>query len=267
MVAASIILYAAVPVQDETGRSRQQNRHQRRRTGGRHELLDLVVHETLQMILNPPAPATPPNTPTAGGNFSFPPPPQEEVHSRLTTYNKDDTKKKVDEKRSTKDGLLKKTDGNDADESEPELEWEMQPVRRKRGRLSSFSNSLAAARRVPHKKTRAATPSAVTPRKFPTANTDESDNVVCCPAPRTSTAACAEPGSWTSLGSELRAIAEKFSINVDAVSVAERASVFSKLHPVDDTSAVLMGPGNISRNVVSIAINILLWKLIRRMMA
>ena len=221
----SLILYStAVPLQNDQGRV------QPRGGGGvREEILNLVVRETLQMILASP---TPPNSPTAGGTFSFPAPAQE-VNSRLSNPTRNEKKTTREEKKLSKDE--QKTDGNDADESDTEPE-DKQPVRRKRARLSSFSNSSAASRRVPHKKQC----EVVVSEPVEVVTLDEPDCRV---------------GTWKNLGTELRTIAEKFS---------KTGVTSSKLCNPNSNSK---GSRQISKNVVTIAINIFLWKLMRRIMA
>ena len=209
----TLLVCGAVPIQGGDQPSRK---------GATEEFLNIVAWETLQMILTP-APVTPPNSPTSSSTFTFPAP-AEEVSTRLQKPSRAKAS-------STK---LVPEDGNDADESEAE---ELEPVpRRKRTRVCSFSGSAPNLRRVPNKKTK----EVVKQEDSSTEDLKSVDTTDLCRV---------TPEVWKNVGSELKAIAEKFSRNGGVASFKRS-----------------VGGNEISKNVVTIAINIFIWKLMKRLM-
>lgn len=210
-----------------------QNGEQRipRKSGQYQELLNLAVLEALELMLT--SPGAPPSSPTTGGVFSFPAPTQE-ISALLQTRQE----------------VGRITDGNDADESETDDEYKPIP-RRKRTRVSSFSGSAPNLRRVPHKKQK--------DEQFqdeePTVDT--LDSGVSVPILESN------PETWKNLGSELRTIAEKFSRTSGRMGSSSRCNISSN---ISSKISSKVGPMKISGNLVTIAINILLWKLMRRML-
>lgn len=199
-----------------------------RRSGQYQELLNLAVLEALELMLT--SPGAPPSSPTAGGVFSFPAPTQE-ISALLQTRQE----------------VGRITDGNDADESETDDEYKPIP-RMKRTRVSSFSGSAPHLRRVPHKKPKDEQFQDEEPTVI-----DTIDSGVSVPILESN------PETWKNLGSELRTIAEKFSRTSGRMGLSSKARISSKI-------SSKVGPMKISGNLVTIAINILLWKLMRRML-
>ncbi len=289
----ALLLYSAVPIPNSEaansngGKSRRRHIHQ--------ELINIVVRDAVQMLFDslpqseiaaaaacPP----PPNTPSAVSNgqpssvFTFPPPPtSDEIASQL----------------------IRRKDGNEADDSNSDSDCdisaadfpvELKPVqRRKRGRVCSFSNSSAAVRRVPHKKQCHVTP--------PKSNTDDlSDDNDClsmtsCQS-RLSVTATTPPtysrqtvytarqshkvtaipptnydqvdyhrtipstsDQWKNLGKDLNTIATKFTTTIPAE--------YSTRKVVDSPSSSRSSAGSlIPANMITVAVNIFLWKLLKK---
>lgn len=287
----ALLLYSAVPIPNsETansgGKSRRRHIHQ--------ELINIVVRDAVQMLFDslpqseiaaaaacPP----PPNTPSAVSSngqppstvFTFPPPPtSDEIASQI----------------------IRRKDGNEADDSNSDSDCdisaadfpvELKPVqRRKRGRVCSFSNSSAAVRRVPHKKQCHVTPppknnddlsddndclsmtscqsrlsvTATTPTTYsrqtvytarqshkvtaiPPTNYDQVDYHRTIPS---------TSDQWKNLGKDLNTIATKFTTTIPEYS----------RKVVDKPSSRSSAGSLIPANMITVAVNIFLWKLLKK---
>ena len=214
-----------------------------RKGSSREEFINTLAWETIQMILTP---TTPPNSPTAtaqASTFTFPASPQE-VSTRLQQKPRKSTKTVTAASSSPLPAKL--SDGNDADESEAEDQPE---VRRKRVRVSSFSGAAPNLRRVPHKKKK----DVVAPA---TSSADDKAAVASVDTTDMSRLSYQDPEVWRRIGTELKTIAAKFSRNGgDSGTV------------VTTGGKRFGGGGEMSKNVVTIAINILIWKLMKRLMS
>ena len=288
----ALLLYSAVPIPNsETDNSGSRTAGGRRRHI-HQELINIVVRDAVQMLFEslPPSEIAaagcppPPNTPSAVSNgqpktvFTFPPPPtSDEIASQL---------------------ILRRKDGNEADDSNSDSDCdisysaatpvELKPVqRRKRNRVCSFSNSSAAVRRVPHKKQCHVTPpppknndddlsdndclsmtscesrlsvTATTPTyrrqsiytarqtqkvtAIPPTNCDQVDYHSTIPS---------SSDQWKNLGKDLNTIATKFTTTIPKYSkrkVSEKAS----------SSAGSLIPAN----MITVAVNIFLWKMLKK---
>ena len=230
----TLLLCGAVPIGTE------QQPLSNRKGSSREEFINTLAWETIQMILTP---TTPPNSPSAStaSTFTFPASPQE-VSTRLQQKPKKSTKSVA---AASSAPPAKLSDGNDADESEAEDQPE---VRRKRVRVSSFSGAAPNLRRVPHKKKKEVVAPATTfaDDKAAVASVDTTDM---------SRLSYQDPEVWRRIGTELKTIAAKFSRNGgDSGTVVP-------------TVGKRFGGGEMSKNVVTIAINILIWKLMKRLMS
>ena len=300
--ALALLLYSAVPIPNSGADTpRGTNLHSRRRNF-HQELINIVVRDTVQMLIDTtstnattmsgePCPP-PPNTPAAasltfskknGGNesvFTFPPPPTSE---EIAT-------------------MMKLKDGNEADESncesdgESNVPVELKPVRRKRNRVCSFSNSSASVRRVPHKIKCRLTPKPVivddlsddcgsppavqynrlavntslntqttcTGRPVIRQNQDlsriSSDEIDTCTSYSSQTN---QPNAWKNLGKDLNTIARKFSSTIPVPASSKTAKKTGSKAQNNKTCRSLL-PANMPANMITVAINLFMWKMLRK---
>ena len=244
----NILIYTAVPFQDETSGS-----------DGRNSFTSQVIYQVLEQICNLPTPP-PPNSPTSNtAAFTFPVHSQE-VSARLQN-NKPSRRVSAAVRRRGKlesAGFDKPVpvleDSNDADESD--LEEGAGGERRKRGRVSSFSGSAPHLRRVPHKKKR--------PEVVVVAADEDTDNDVkdkeVSPAPPAdavdgsdSLAEATVAAPWRRLGVEMRTIAAKFATGptTTALAVKKPRRRSSKMTACN--------------NVMSLAVNLVVYGFMKRL--
>jgi hypothetical protein len=282
MSATLLLLAGAVPLADG-GRT---TAAAKRRIGGQ-ELMQLVVREALDRILDLPLPppGPPPNTPAGDDrSFSFPVPSPGEVAARVAT---------------SRAVMTVARDGNEAeDEGDSEVDTNGKGGR-KRCRVLSFSGALASSRRVPHKRTRetvappslsgdeaddaavtgAAAANSRTKLKGRNSRGKRLDIVDHPVVPVTATPQADQPlGSeeqqqWRALGQELRGVALKFAMasscgqNTAGVPRRKYSLKISAQAGGEGSSSreMKMIGGELSTNVVCLAVNFLIWRLLRRL--
>ena len=294
-----LLMVGAVPLADG-GRAAATRR---RNSGPGTELFQLVVREALDRILldsrqSPPGP--PPNTPAAADNnnsFTFPPPSvlnPADVADRMVAT----TRRVANSKSAAGDGNEAEDEQEDEAENIYDEDAERQTGGRKRCRVLSFSGAVASARRVPHKRTREMVPTgdeldehvsaiktaAAVGRTKPK-NCRRNKAAGCShtdgghPGTRTETSQGSEEQEkeeqqWRLLGQELRGVALKFAMTAVGgpnrrrhYSVKISASAAGDVHDSKLKNGCGFSAGELSTNVVCLAVNFLLWRLLRRLFA
>jgi hypothetical protein len=300
MAATLLLLAGAVPFPD----SEPAAATRQRRPGGNPgaQLLQLVVREALERMLDTPHPGPPPNTPAAAESgvadrtFRFPSPSPAALAARLRTSGR---RRQQTEERNA--------DGNEAEDEEEEDEETrhssdyVERGGRKRGRVLSFSGAYAACRRVPHKRTKEAITRPADTADLVDAGADAGHSlpeaadrerarrhrtrqvagaqtaaghqpVVAASTESTSSSSSSgvSEQEWRLLGQELRSVARKFAAS--SGSAALRRPVYSVRISAGSGSGDFnagedSGKMMVSTNVVYLAVNFMLWRLLRRLFA
>jgi hypothetical protein len=302
MAATLLLLAGAVPSFPD---SEPAAAIRQRRPGGNPgaQLLQLVVREALERMLDTPHPGPPPNTPAAGADrtFRFPSPSPSAVAARLRTSGR--RQQQQTEERNADGNEAEDEEEEEETRHSLDADYVERGGGRKRGRVLSFSGAPAACRRVPHKRTKEAItrPPADTAdlvdagadagHSLPEAADRErarrhraTRQVAVQPGPQTAAghqpvaAASAESTTssrvseqeWRLLGQELRSVARKFAAS--SGSAALRRPVYSVRISAGSGSGDFnagedSGKMMVSTNVVYLAVNYMLWRLLRRLFA
>jgi hypothetical protein len=303
MAATLLLLAGAVPFPD----SEPASAIRQRRPGGNPgaQLLQLVVREALERMLDTPHPGPPPNTPAAGSDrtFRFPSPSPAALAARLRTASGRRRQQQTGERNA--DGNEAEDEEEEEEEARHSSDY-VERGGRKRGRVLSFSGAPAACRRVPHKRTKeaitrpAALGSADTADRVD-AGADAGDSlaeaadrerarrhrnrqvagpqtaaghqpVAAASAESTSSSSRVSEQEWRLLGQELRSVARKFA--AASGSAPLRRPVYSVRISAGCSGDFNAGDGGedsgkmmVSTNVVYLAVNYMLWRLLRRLFA
>jgi hypothetical protein len=300
MAATLLLLTGAVPLGDTGGESA--GRRQRPRGPTAH-LLHLVVREALEQILDSTPPGPPPNTPAVGSGggsmrFTFPTSlTATDVTARLEAARSST----VGRKSAVRTAEDRPEDGNEAeDELEDDTGDAVDGAGRKRCRVLSFSGSSTSScrRRVPHKRSRKTSSSTDLPPDEAGVSADVNEGGCSIVAAATDDEKGQGKGTWRSspdlpprveqldqvvftssqeqwrlLGQELRGVARKFASSSSGVGSTGGApssySVkISARYPGDCSGGgSRKSGGELSSNVVCLAVNFLLWRLLKRLFA